>query len=70
MVQAQGRLEEKLKFRPVNLNSLIHRKLALELNEKYKKTSRVKQIVTVVDPEKEKEKMEKVFLFLSILRWN
>lgn len=59
VVQGQGRLLEKMKFRPVDLRSRIHKKLTLDLDSKYKKTTKVKNFVTMVDPEKEKEEREK-----------
>ncbi|CAI5992450.1 unnamed protein product [Closterium sp. NIES-65] len=60
VVQGQGQLLEKMRFRPFDTHSLIHKKLTLGLDSKYRKGKELKSIVTTGDPEKEKEERERV----------
>ncbi|CAI5509190.1 unnamed protein product [Closterium sp. Naga37s-1] len=59
VVQGQGQLVEKMRFRPFDTHSLIHKKLTLGLDSKYRKGKELKSIVTTGDPEKEKEERER-----------
>ncbi|GJP43863.1 hypothetical protein CLOM_g3267 [Closterium sp. NIES-68] len=59
VVQGQGQLLEKMRFRPFDTHSLIHKKLTLGLDSKYRKGKELKSIVTTGDPEKEKEERER-----------
>jgi len=59
-LQAQGCVREKLRFRPVDTGSKIHKKLTLGLNSKYCKTVKVKEMVMFKDPEVDAQAKEKV----------
>lgn len=59
-LQAQGCVREKLRFRPVDPGSKIHKKLTLGLDSKYRKTVKVKEMVMVKDPERDFHEKEKV----------
>ena len=60
VVQGQGQLLRKMRFRPIDLRSKIHRHLAQGLESKYRKMKKVKNMVTTEDPDKEKERLERV----------
>ncbi|CAN8264838.1 unnamed protein product [Cochlearia groenlandica] len=59
ILQSQGRILNKMKFIPSSLTSNSHRLLTALVDSRHKKTYKVKNCVTDIDPEKEKEKREK-----------
>lgn len=60
ILQSQGRLLKKMRFMPSSLSSKSHRLLTALVDSRHKKTYKVKNCVTDIDPEKEKEEKEKV----------
>ncbi|KND00898.1 uncharacterized protein SPPG_03998 [Spizellomyces punctatus DAOM BR117] len=57
--QAQSRVPRTMMFRPYGVNQLVHRKLTREIAKKHEKKIKTKQIVTMMDPEKQREALEK-----------
>lgn len=67
-MQSQGRLLQKMRFMPSSLSSKSHRLLTALVDSRHKKVYKVKNCITEIDPEREKEEKEKVkklFLFSS-----
>ncbi|XP_057480745.1 protein LEO1 homolog [Actinidia eriantha] len=59
ILQSQGRLLRKMRFMPSSLTSNSHRLLTALVDSRHKKVYRVKNCVTDIDPEREKERKEK-----------
>ncbi|KAI3736860.1 hypothetical protein L2E82_26847 [Cichorium intybus] len=59
ILQSQGRVLKKMRFMPSSLSSNSHRLLTALVDSRHKKVLRVKNCVTAIDPEKEKEQKEK-----------
>ncbi|OVA00791.1 Leo1-like protein [Macleaya cordata] len=59
ILQSQGRLLKKMRFMPSSLASNSHRLLTALVDSRHKKVYKVKNCVTDIDPEKEKEEKEK-----------
>ncbi|ESQ31822.1 hypothetical protein EUTSA_v10003808mg [Eutrema salsugineum] len=59
ILQSQGRILKKMRFIPSSLTSNSHRLLTALVDSRHKKKYKVKNCVTEIDPEKEKEKREK-----------
>ncbi|KAL9254444.1 LEO1-like protein [Drosera capensis] len=59
ILQSQGRLLKKMRFMPSSLSSNSHRLLTAIVDSRHKKVYKVKNCITDVDPEKEKERKEK-----------
>lgn len=59
ILQSQGRLLRKMRFMPSSLSSNSHRLLTALVDSRHKKVYRVKNCVTDIDPEREKEQKEK-----------
>ncbi|KAI8816338.1 Leo1-like protein-domain-containing protein [Fimicolochytrium jonesii] len=57
--QMQNRVPQIMMFRPYGVNQLVHKKLTKEIAKKHQKGIKTKSIVTMVDPEKEREALEK-----------
>ncbi|XP_064938481.1 protein LEO1 homolog isoform X3 [Musa acuminata AAA Group] len=60
ILQSQGRLLRKMKFMPSSLLSKSHRLLTALVDSRHKKVYKVKNCITEIDPEKEKEAKERV----------
>ncbi|KAJ8484866.1 hypothetical protein OPV22_017351 [Ensete ventricosum] len=60
LLQSQGRLLQKMKFMPSSLSSKSHRLLTALVDSRHKKVYKVKNCITEIDPEKEKEEKERV----------
>lgn len=70
ILQSQGRLLRKMRFMPSSLSSKSHRLLTALVDSRHKKVYKVKNCITDIDPEREKEEKEKVFkewMLLSLL---
>lgn len=61
ILQSQGRLENKMKFMPSSLSSKSHKLLTALVDSRHKKVFKVKNVVTTMDPEKEKVEKERVW---------
>ncbi|XAR65526.1 hypothetical protein NMG60_11009677 [Bertholletia excelsa] len=59
ILQSQGRLLRKMRFMPSSLSSNSHRLLTALVDSRHKKVYKVKNCVTDIDPEREKEQREK-----------
>ncbi|XP_009111978.1 protein LEO1 homolog isoform X1 [Brassica rapa] len=60
ILQSQGRILKKMRFIPSSLTSNSHRLLTALLDSREKKDFKVKNCVTDIDPEREKEKRERM----------
>ncbi|XP_010546202.1 PREDICTED: protein LEO1 homolog isoform X2 [Tarenaya hassleriana] len=60
ILQSQGRVLKKMRFIPSSLSSNSHRLLTALVDSRHKKVYKVKNCITDIDPEREKEKREKV----------
>lgn len=60
ILQSQGRLLKKMRFMPSSLSSNSHRLLTAIVDSRQRKVYKVKNCVTDIDPEREKEEKEKV----------
>ncbi|CAL5201820.1 unnamed protein product [Lathyrus oleraceus] len=59
ILQSQGRLLKKMRFMPSSLSSNSHRLLTAIVDSRQRKVYKVKNCVTDIDPEREKEEKEK-----------
>ncbi|CAH2044064.1 unnamed protein product [Thlaspi arvense] len=59
ILQSQGRILKKMRFIPSSLTSNSHRLLTALVDSRHKKSYKVKNCVTDIDPEREKEKRER-----------
>ncbi|CAL0329961.1 unnamed protein product [Lupinus luteus] len=59
ILQSQGRLLKKMRFMPSSLSSNSHRQLTALVDSRNKKVYKVKNCITDIDPEREKEEKEK-----------
>ncbi|RWR77214.1 protein LEO1 [Cinnamomum micranthum f. kanehirae] len=59
ILQSQGRLLRKMRFMPSSLSSKSHRLLTAIVDSRHKKVYKVKNCITDIDPEREKEEKEK-----------
>lgn len=59
IIQSQGRLLRKMRFMPSSLSSKSHRLLTALVDSRHKKVYKVKNCITDVDPEREKEEKER-----------
>ncbi|XP_057443078.1 protein LEO1 homolog isoform X2 [Lotus japonicus] len=59
VLQSQGRLLRKMRFMPSSLTSNSHRLLTALVDSRHKKVYKVKNCITDIDPEREKEEKEK-----------
>ncbi|XP_010457002.1 PREDICTED: protein LEO1 homolog [Camelina sativa] len=59
ILQSQGRIMKKMRFIPSSLTSNSHRLLTALVDSRHKKAFKVKNCVTDIDPEREKEKRER-----------
>ncbi|KAL0692215.1 hypothetical protein Bca4012_059395 [Brassica carinata] len=60
ILQSQGRILKKMRFIPSSLTSNSHRLLTALVDSRQKKDFKVKNCVTDIDPEREKEKRERM----------
>lgn len=60
ILQSQGRILKKMRFMPSSLSSNSHRLLTALVDSRHKKVYKVKNCITDIDPEREKEEKEKV----------
>lgn len=60
LLQSQGRILRKMRFMPSSLSSNSHRLLTALVDSQHRKVYKVKNCVTDIDPEREKEEKEKV----------
>ncbi|KAM7268857.1 hypothetical protein ACFE04_011023 [Oxalis oulophora] len=59
ILQSQGRISSKMRFMPSSLSSNSHRLLTALVDSRHKKVYKVKNCVTQIDPEREKEDKER-----------
>ncbi|XP_057805093.1 protein LEO1 homolog [Salvia miltiorrhiza] len=59
ILQSQGRILKKMRFMPSSLASNSHRLLTALVDSRHKKVYKVKNCITDIDPEREKEQKEK-----------
>ncbi|CAO2818514.1 unnamed protein product [Amaranthus hypochondriacus] len=59
ILQSQGKILKKMRFRPSSLTSKSHRLLTQIVDSRHKKVYKVKNCITDVDPEREKEQKER-----------
>ncbi|XWS60456.1 hypothetical protein CRYUN_Cryun07bG0037800 [Craigia yunnanensis] len=59
ILQSQGRILSKMRFMPSSLSSNSHRLLTALVDSRHKKVYKVKNCITDIDPEREKEEKEK-----------
>ncbi|KAL5723144.1 hypothetical protein ACHQM5_006572 [Ranunculus cassubicifolius] len=59
ILQSQGSLMRKMRFMPSSLTSNSHRLLTAIVDSRHKKVYKVKNCITDIDPEREKEEKEK-----------
>ncbi|KAK4437005.1 protein LEO1 [Sesamum alatum] len=59
ILQSQGRILTKMRFMPSSLASNSHRLLTALVDSRHKKVYKVKNCITDIDPEREKEQKEK-----------
>ncbi|XP_068662701.1 protein LEO1 homolog isoform X2 [Aristolochia californica] len=59
ILQSQGRLLRKMRFMPSSLSSKSHRLLTALVDSRHKKVYKVKNCITDIDPEKDKEEKER-----------
>ncbi|KAI5474423.1 RNA polymerase-associated protein LEO1 [Pseudohyphozyma bogoriensis] len=62
LIEAQASIHGTLTFRPTNLNSETHRRLAANVQRKYEKKIATKMAMTEEDPERKKAEREKAEL--------
>ena len=62
ILQSQGRILRKMRFMPSSLSSNSHRLLTALVDSRHKKVYKIKNCITDIDPEREKEEKEKVVL--------
>ncbi|KAK7247473.1 hypothetical protein RIF29_42356 [Crotalaria pallida] len=67
ILQSQGRLLRKMRFMPSSLSSNSHRQLTALVDSRHKKVYRVKNCITDIDPEREKEKAESQTIRANVL---
>ena len=67
ILQSQGRISRKMRFMPSSLSSNSHRLLTALVDSRHKKVYKVKNCVTDIDPEREKEEKEKVITYWMLL---
>ena len=67
ILQSQGRILTKMKFMPSSLSSNSHRLLSALVDSRTKKVYKLKNCVTNIDPEREKEQKEKVVNTLLLI---
>jgi RNA polymerase-associated protein LEO1 len=60
ILQSQGRILRKMRFMPSSLTSNSHRLLTALVDSRHKKVYKVKNCITDIDPEREKEEKERV----------
>lgn len=60
ILQSQGRILSKMRFMPSSLSSNSHRLLTALVDSRHKKVYKVKNCITDIDPEREKEEKERV----------
>ncbi|XP_068308027.1 protein LEO1 homolog isoform X4 [Pyrus communis] len=60
ILQSQGKVLKKMRFMPSSLTSNSHRLLTALVDSRHKKVYKVKNCVTDIDPEREKEEKERV----------
>lgn len=60
ILQSQGQLLRKMKFMPSSLTSKSHRLLTALVDSRHKKVYKVKNCITDIDPEREKEEKRKI----------
>lgn len=56
-----------MRFMPSSLTSNSHRMLTALVDSRHKKVYKVKNCITDIDPEREKEKKEKVFIIVNLI---
>ncbi|KZV21701.1 hypothetical protein F511_02859 [Dorcoceras hygrometricum] len=59
ILQSQGSISSKIRFMPSSLSSNSHRLLTALVDSRHKKVYKVKNCITDIDPEREKEQKEK-----------
>ncbi|OAY31117.1 protein LEO1 homolog isoform X2 [Manihot esculenta] len=59
LLQSQGRIRRKMRFMPSSLTSNSHRLLTALVDSRHRKVYKVKNCVTDIDPEREKEEKER-----------
>ncbi|WCJ35853.1 leo1-like family protein [Euphorbia peplus] len=59
LLQSQGRISRKMRFMPSSLTSNSHRLLTALVDSRHRKVYKVKNCVTDIDPEREKEEKER-----------
>ncbi|CAI0431687.1 unnamed protein product [Linum tenue] len=59
LLQSQGRILRKMKFMPSSLSSKSHRLLTALVDSRHRKVYKVKNCITDIDPEREKEEKER-----------
>ncbi|KAJ6418438.1 hypothetical protein OIU84_001744 [Salix udensis] len=59
LLQSQGRILRKMRFMPSSLSSNSHRLLTALVDSRHRKAYKVKNCITDIDPEREKEEKEK-----------
>ncbi|CAN0876912.1 Protein LEO1 homolog [Linum grandiflorum] len=59
LLQSQGRILRKMKFMPSSLSSNSHRLLTALVDSRHRKVYKVKNCITDIDPEREKEEKER-----------
>ncbi|KDP31332.1 hypothetical protein JCGZ_11708 [Jatropha curcas] len=59
LLQSQGRILRKMRFMPSSLSSNSHRLLTALVDSRHRKVYKVKNCVTDIDPEREKEEKER-----------
>ncbi|CAM8927696.1 unnamed protein product [Rhodiola kirilowii] len=59
ILQSQGRILSKMRFMPSSLSSNSHRLLTALVDSRHKKVYKVKNCITDIDPEREKEEKER-----------
>lgn len=73
ILQSQGRILSKMRFMPSSLSSNSHRLLTALVDSRHKKVYKVKNCITDIDPEREKEQKERVrkdvFLAVAFSDW-
>lgn len=72
ILQSQGRLMRKMRFIPSSLTSNSHRLLTALVDSRHKKVYKVKNCITDIDPEREKEEKERVnnlMMFVALKRY-
>ncbi|KAF2312852.1 hypothetical protein GH714_040905 [Hevea brasiliensis] len=59
LLQSQGRIRRKMRFMPSSLTSNSHRLLTALVDSRHRKVYKVKNCITDIDPEREKEEKER-----------